>query len=65
MCTREQNMCKGTKNIPISQNEVHKGALSLHYGIELPCLPCMPCMALNGLEWHYLASYALFAFHDH
>ena len=45
-------MCKGTKNVPISQKEVHKvpiamGAKSSNYEIELPCLPCM---ALYGLE---------------
>ena len=33
-------MCKGTKNVPISQNEIHKRPMRAksmtHYGIELP-----------------------------
>ena len=74
----EQKMCKGTKNVSKSQNEVHKspncnGSKVLYsvtvtrYGIKLPCLPFMdgfmwPCMALYGLVWPYVAPYGFIAF---
>ena len=76
-CAREQKMCKGTKNVPKSQNEVHKVPIVMgakcyilwvtHYGIKLPCLPFMdgfmwPCMVLYGLVWPYVALYGFIAF---
>ena len=54
-------MFAGTKNVPISQNKVHKVPIAMeakcsvaHYDID----KCLPCMALCGLVWPHLASYA-------
>ena len=65
-CAREQKMCiekkkcakaKNRKNVPISQNEVHKGPANgskvlssvAHCGIELPCM-AVQCVVLYGLS---------------
>ena len=45
---RNKKYAKKTKNVPLSQNEVHKSPFGskmlsyvAHHGIELTCLPCM------------------------
>ena len=55
-------MFVGTKNVPISQNKVHKVPIAMeakcsvaHYDID----KCLPCMALCGLIWPHLALYGL------
>ena len=55
-------MCKGTKNVPISQNEAHKitigmGAKCYLHIMELNCRVCLvwPYVALYGLMWPCMA----------
>ena len=65
-------MCNGTKNVPTSQNEVHKTPIAMEakfylHIMELNGHVCLawPFLALNGLMWPHLASYGLVAFHGH
>ena len=53
-------MCKGTKNVPIKQNEVHKvpiamGAKCYLHIIEWNCRVLFDCIGLCGHMWPYVA----------
>ena len=54
---RKQKMCKGTKNVPISQNKVHnsqmeaKWHIMAHNGIESQCLHYK---AFYGILWPHM-----------
>ena len=66
-CSSEQKMFvgtmfSGTKNVPISQNKVHKVPIAMeakcsvaHSDID----KCLPCMALCGLLWPHMALFGL------
>ena len=51
---------KGTKNVPISQNEAHKGPIRAEFFYLSRHI-----MVLNCLVWPCVASYGLVAFHGH
>ena len=64
-------MCKGTKNVPKSQNEVHKDPIVMGakcynlwqwHVMVLNCSVCLSWMALCGLVWPYVAQYVFIAF---
>ena len=48
-------MCKGTKNVPISQNEVHKVPIAMGAN----CYLVWHIMLLNCRVWPYVALYGL------
>ena len=59
-CAKEQTMCKeqktnkGTKNVPMSQNEAHKVTIAAKCYLHIMELNCHVC-----LVWPYVALYDL------